>query len=578
MKTLRFIGMVLMAVFLCVNFTSCSKDNDDDIFSSGGGNNIGGGSNIPMNTIRYQTTDNIIIRFENEDVFGGAKIINNTYSTTNNYGTIEFASEVTAIEQKAFYEQETLSSITIPNSVTSIGQSAFEGCTNLTSVTIGNGVTSIGESAFHRCTGLTNVEFSNGVTSIGNNAFYYCTGLTNIELPNSVTYIGSYAFYGCSLTSITIPNSVTIIGGDAFNKCSNLKEVHISDIAAWCNIHFISYTSNPLYYVKDLYLNGELVKDLIIPEGVENIRQYAFYDYGNLTSVTIPNSVTSIGNNAFYGCYDLTSITIGNGVTSIGYRAFDKCTYLEEVHISDIAAWCNIDFETHYDSGFFVERSNPLRYAKNLYLNGELLTNNLILPEGTKIIKQYAFCHCKITSVTIPNSVTAIESHAFKNKDLKEIHISNIAAWCNIDFEYDVDANLFDYANLYLNGELVTDLVIPEGVKKIKEYAFYNCDKLTSVIIPNTVTSIGEKAFYGCTGLTSITIPESVTYIVYNAFDYDLKDMYVKRSTPAIISTHYNISLPFKNVTLYVPKGSLSAYKSANGWKEIKNIQEWDAN
>ena len=136
------IGMALMAVLMCVNFTSCSED--DDLFS-------GGGSNIPKNTIRYQTKDGIIIRFKDEDVFGGARIVSNTYSTTNGYGTIEFASEVTAIEKCAFEFCKSLTGITLPNSVVTIGNYAFYSCEELTSITIPNSVTSIGYNAFYGC-------------------------------------------------------------------------------------------------------------------------------------------------------------------------------------------------------------------------------------------------------------------------------------------------------------------------------------------------------------------------------------------------------------------------------------------
>ena len=141
------------------------------------------------------------------------------------------------------------------------------------------------------------------VTSIGESAFYYCSFLTSVTIPNSVTSIVESAFYKCSrLTSVTIPNSVTSIGDRAFYDCSFLTSVYISDIAAWCKIDFENDDSNPLSYAHHLYLNGEEVKDLVIP-----------------------NSVTSIGNYAFYYCKFLTSVTIGNSVTSIGYCAFEDC-------------------------------------------------------------------------------------------------------------------------------------------------------------------------------------------------------------------------------------------------------------
>ena len=184
---------------------------------------------------------------------------------------------------------------------------------------------------------LSNIEgevtIPNTVKSIGQNAFRGCKGITSVTIPNSVTSIGSSAFYNCSgLTSVTIPNSVTSIGSSAFSDCSGLKEVHISDLATWCKISFGSYNANPLYYAHDLYLNGLLITDLVIPNSVTSIGSYAFSGCSGLTSVTIPNSVTSIGESAFYGC-----------------------SGLKEVHISDMAAWCKISFDS--------DDANPLYYA-----------------------------------------------------------------------------------------------------------------------------------------------------------------------------------------------------------------------
>ena len=134
---------------------------------------------------------------------------------------------VTRIEEKAFLNCSSLTSITIPDSVTSIGSSAFSQCSNLTSITIPDSVTSIGRyDTFERCTSLTSITIPQSVTSIGAFAFYGCTNLTSITIPDSVTSIGAYAFRFClRLTSITIGDSVTSIGHSTFSKCSSLTAV-----------------------------------------------------------------------------------------------------------------------------------------------------------------------------------------------------------------------------------------------------------------------------------------------------------------------------------------------------------------
>lgn len=140
------------------------------------------------------------------------------------------------------------------------------------------------------------------VTSIDNYTFRDCRGLTSVVISNSVTSIGTGAFYCNGLTSVSIGNSVTEIGYDAFAGCSGLEKVEISDLEAWCKINFYEANDNPIYYSHNLFLNGQEIKNLIIPETVQELKFAAFAGCSGLTSVEIPNSVTSIGKSAFSGC------------------------------------------------------------------------------------------------------------------------------------------------------------------------------------------------------------------------------------------------------------------------------------
>ena len=291
-------------------------------------------------------------------------------------------------------------------SVTSIRSAAFRESA-ITSIEIPNSVENIGVHAFEDCSSLTSVDLPNSLTSINNSTFLLCSALTSVGIPEGVKKIGEDAFRECSsLTSITIPKSVTEIEEDAFAGCYGLTAVHITDLAAWCSITFWFGESNPLWYAKHLFLNGEEIKDMVIPESVTEISEYAFVRCLGLTSVTIGDNVTAIKALAFYNCEGITSVRIGNGVTTIGNKAFEECNSLKAVHIQDIAAWCNITF---------AYRGSPLWYARHLYLNGEEV-KDLVIPDGVTAISDKAFENClSLTSVTIGNSVTSIGASAFAN-------------------------------------------------------------------------------------------------------------------------------------------------------------------
>ena len=404
-----------------------------------------------------------------------------------NFTSTLTACSITGIKDKS------VTQIIIPDFVTSIGDSAFRNCSSLTEITL----PFVGASK----SGTSNTHFGYifGASSSSYNNSYVPSSLKKVTITGGS--IGEYAFYYCSsLTSVVIGDSVTSIGDYAFRNCSKMTSVVIGD-------------------------------------GVTSICSYAFYNCSNLTSVVIPDSVTSIGNSAFSSCSNLTSIVIGNSVTSIGDSAFRGCSSLTEITLPFVGASKNA---TGYQSVFgyifgyttitsyltisgatyqYWESSSSSSYTYYHYYIPTSL-KKVTITGGTSI-GEYAFYHCSsLTSVVIPDSVTSIGNRAFSGcSSLTSVYITDITAWCKISGLYYLMYGTSS-KKLYLNNELITDLVIPDSVTSIGNYAFAWCNSLTSITIPDSVTSIGNSAFYDCSSLTSIEVSKNNT--AYKSIDGNL--------------------------------------------------------
>lgn len=317
---------------------------------------------------------------------------------------------------------------------------------------------------------------------------------------HTVTGIGEEAFFDCDmLESVTIPDTVKYIKRSAFFENDNLKKAVIGNGTESIGVQAFSYSDK--------------LEEAIIGNSVTEICDRAFWNCSGLVEIAIPDSVESIGSQAFDGCKKLESITVGKGLKSVGDNAFLYCEALNSVIISDVSAWCNIDFYCEDDDFVHVKdeqlppRSNPLSYAHNLYLDNELVTD-LIIPDDAERISEIAFMGCSsIKSVTIGNSVKSVERFAFwQCTELTDIRLS--ASVTSLG------------SGVFRNCPALKNVDFGKGLTSIPEIAFFGCSSLSSLTIPESVKEIGDYAFFNCTSLDSVTVPKSVTMIHNRAFGF----------------------------------------------------------
>ena len=438
---------------------------------------------------------------------------------------------VTAIGEYAFNPSRTItkvSSVFIPATVTSIGRLAFRCCKSLATVTFAEGsqLKSIGALAFSGTDPahpiFTEIQIPDSVETIGTNAFYCCQDLESITLPASLKTIESSAFGSCrNLSEVRLPASLTAIEVYVFDGCSSLETVfYDGSLAQWSQINtsngFLGY-SCPSLVMGDYTAQFIPVKDdpfaepipkktvtitkytgtestVILPSTINSwpvtkIGEDALKDNTTITSVTIPASVTEIGANAFAGCTNLTSVNyIGGDWSKLTIQSGNPAV---EDAAKDAANEQLFDFK-------FILNNTAVIVIRYNGTAADVTIPSRYKGKPVTAIDHTAFHDSAVTSVTIPDSVTAIPDDAFS-------YCSNLT---NISIPNSVTFIGFSAFNSCTSLKSIT---LPSSLSTIQSYAFYNCGNLKTIRIPVSVTSIGNCAFDVCPSLMTVTYPGSKT-------------------------------------------------------------------
>ena len=265
------------------------------------------------------------------------------------------------------------------------------------------------------------------------------------------------------------------------------------------------------------FSNSKIFGDLVIPNSVTTIDDYAFSNCGGLNgSLTLSNSLKTIGTSAFYWCTELKgNLTLPDSVTTIGDNAFCYC---------------------HKFTGNLTIPNSVTTIGYGAFSNCSGFTGNLTIPNSVTTIGNGAFQKCfRFTgNLTLPNSVTTIGEYAFNecsgftnlklSEKLSIIPLEAFSGCTNLSGELVIPASVKEIGReAFSNCSGFTgNLTIPNSVTTIGESAFYKCTGFTGKLtIPNSVTTIGKMAFYECSGFTGdLTIPNSVTTIETSTFEY----------------------------------------------------------
>ncbi|MEX1307191.1 MAG: leucine-rich repeat domain-containing protein, partial [Eubacteriales bacterium] len=408
---------------------------------------------------------------------------------------------VTAIGEKAFYQNTSITEVKLPETLTYISTSAFQGCTSLQTINFPVGMIEIQNAAFKNCTSLQSAQFPRGLSSLGAQSFYNCTGLVDVFAYEHLGAIGSECFRYCDNLTVHCPQS-SFIGGYA---------------------ELIGAGTETFNYeaTGDFILDGSLLvsylgsdTEVTLPESVTEIGAYAFAGNTDITTLNITSQLSRIQPYAFFGCENLISVTAQTGIQRLDAYAFSGCSHLTNIALSGSY--------TIVPQGAF-QGCNAL--------------TEVTLPSNVTLLSDYAFAGCTaLSALPQTGALAGIGNYAFSGCDgLTQVTLPDTVAWlgnaafadCSYLTDFVFPTNLTDTGNKTLkNCVALESVLLPTGLRTVGTSVFEGCTSLFEVSLPDTVTTIGAKAFKS-TKLTLLSFPDDLTTIGDQAFYGALNDISV---------------------------------------------------
>ena len=443
------------------------------------------------------------------------------YSYRSQIESIIVGDGITALGDYAFYYCSTATSVSLPTSLNALGKACFLRCSELKIINIPEGVAAIPGSCFYECSSLESIDLPDSVRTFGDSAFYNCSQLKSITIPEGVTELTARSLFSdcTSLKFIMFPNTLTKIGSyDTFwGDC--ISSVHFNGtLKQWLKISFGD--SLPMQSACSLYIDGEKLTNLTIPEDITNISNRVFQCV-QLNSVTIPDSVTSIGEDAFYSS-SVTTVRMADSVTSVETNAFANCSNLKKVYyVGDSSKWNSIAWNSGNDSLIdakrqFVASFDDIRTVSlGKVEHGTLTLSDVNCIPGDKItVTAKADPGYRLKTILVNGQ--AISGNSFVAEEGVDYVVS-----AEFEFYRGVKAHgicgnnivwyLYDNNELSIQGtgemdgnpwteydDSIESVVIGQGVTTIDDNAFRNCSNLKTLTLPDSIAEIGHYTLSGC--------------------------------------------------------------------------------